>query len=159
MKLYTIGVYGSTEQAFFEKLTKNKIDTFCDIRQRRGVRGKEYSFVNSNYLQSKLNDLGIKYEHILALAPTSDIREMQKREDKKQGEQKHDRNKLGHVFSIAYKNLILQHFEFESLLEKLEKIDANRVAFFCVEEKQEACHRSLVVNELHKRYNFEIEHL
>ena len=39
MKIYTIGVYNSTEQEFFNKLVDNNIDTFCDIRQRRGVRG------------------------------------------------------------------------------------------------------------------------
>ena len=70
MKIYTIGVYNSTEQQFFSKLIDNNIDTFCDIRQRRGVRGSEYAFVNSNYLQTKLNELDIKYAHILDLAPT-----------------------------------------------------------------------------------------
>jgi len=57
MKFYTIGVYNSTEQEYFKKLTDNNIDTFCDIRQRRGVRGSQYSFVNSNRLQAKLNEL------------------------------------------------------------------------------------------------------
>ena len=37
MKFYTIGVYNSTEQEFFNKLIKNNIDAFYDIRQRRGV--------------------------------------------------------------------------------------------------------------------------
>jgi hypothetical protein len=45
MKFYTIGVYGSTEKDFFEKLIENRIDTFCDIRQRRGVRGRLNIFV------------------------------------------------------------------------------------------------------------------
>ena len=48
MKIYTIGVYGSSEEEFFGKLTESKIDLFCDIRQRRGVRGRQYAFVNSN---------------------------------------------------------------------------------------------------------------
>ena len=56
MEFFTIGVYNSTEKEFFEKLTQNNIDTFCDIRQRRGVRGSKYSFVNSNRLQQRLND-------------------------------------------------------------------------------------------------------
>ena len=80
MKIYTIGVFGSTEQQFFGKLVENKIDTFCDIRQRRGVRGSEYAFVNSNYLQHKLAEMDIKYGHIIELAPTTEIRE--KQEDK-----------------------------------------------------------------------------
>lgn len=77
MKIYTIGVYSSTGQDFFSKLVENKIDTFCDIRQRRGVRGSKYSFVNSNCLQIKLAELEIKYSHILELAPTTAIREKQ----------------------------------------------------------------------------------
>lgn len=45
MKIFTIGVYNSTELQFFKKLSENNIDTFCDIRQRRGGRGREYAFV------------------------------------------------------------------------------------------------------------------
>ena len=58
--LFTIGVYNSTEESYFQKLVENKIDVFCDIRQRRGVRGSQYKYVNSNYLQNKLAELGIK---------------------------------------------------------------------------------------------------
>ncbi len=53
MEFFTIGVYNSSEKEFFDKLLENNIDTFCDIRQRRGVRGAKYSFVNSNRLQQK----------------------------------------------------------------------------------------------------------
>ena len=51
MDFYTIGVYGKTETDFFTSLINKEIDLFCDIRQRRGVRGKKYSFVNSLKLQ------------------------------------------------------------------------------------------------------------
>ena len=78
MIFYTIGVYNLTEELFFEKLTSNNIDVFCDIRQRRGVRGAKYKFVNSIWLQKKLNDLNIKYLYIKELAPTVDIRNIQK---------------------------------------------------------------------------------
>lgn len=88
MEFYTIGVYNSTEQEYFDKLTENNIDTFCDIRQRRGVRGSKYSFVNSQRLQSKLSDLNIQYGHILDLAPTTEIRDLQKKVDAQQGELK-----------------------------------------------------------------------
>lgn len=37
IKIYTIGVYNSTEESFFKKLQDNNIELFCDIRQRRGV--------------------------------------------------------------------------------------------------------------------------
>lgn len=159
MKIFTIGVYNSTELQFFKKLSENNIDTFCDIRQRRGVRGREYAFVNSIYLQQKLEKMGIKYAHILSLAPTTEIREKQKIEDAKLGEHKRDRNKLGKVFSDEYKKNIISKFDFDSFVEQLENIGAENVVFLCVEEKASACHRSIVAEEMKKRYNYEITHL
>ena len=88
MEFFTIGVYNSTEQEFFKKLIDSNIDTFCDIRQRRGVRGSQYAFVNSNRLQQRLSDLKIKYAHIIELAPTSEIRNLQKESDNQKGELK-----------------------------------------------------------------------
>jgi len=159
MKIYTIGVYGSTEQDFFNKLLENRIDTFCDIRQRRGVRGNEYAFVNSNRLQAKLAELDIRYGHILELAPTTEIREKQKAEDLVIGENKKDRNRLGTVFSTEFKRKIVERFDFESFIEKLDHIGASRVVLFCVEKNADACHRSIVAEELHKRYKYEIINL
>jgi uncharacterized protein (DUF488 family) len=159
MEFYTIGVYNSTEKEFFDKLTKNNIDTFCDIRQRRGVRGAKYSFVNSNRLQQKLNELEIKYGYVPELAPTSEIRGLQKEIDLEKGELKRERHELGKVFVIEYKNKILKNFDFETFIEKLEQVGANRVAFFCVEEFPEACHRSIVTDRLTDKYNYKVTHL
>ncbi len=159
MEFYTIGVYNSTEKEFFDKLTDNNIDTFCDIRQRRGVRGAKYSFVNSNRLQQKLNDLEIKYGYIADLAPTSEIRELQKQIDLEKGELKRERQELGKVFVIEYKNRILQNFDFETFLEKLDQVGANKIALFCVEEHPEACHRSIVADKLTNTYKYKITHL
>ena len=158
MEFYTIGVYNSTEQDFFKKLTANQIDTFCDIRQRRGVRGSQYAFVNSNRLQEKLNQLEIKYGHIIDLAPTTEIRDLQKEADMQKGETKRERNTLGQVFTIAYKDKVLNKFNFDSFIEKLEEVGASRVVLFCVEEKAEACHRSIVTDKLEK-LGYKINHL
>lgn len=158
MEFFTIGVYNSTEQEYFNKLTENRIDTFCDIRQRRGVRGAKYAFVNSNRLQEKLNELDIKYGHIIDLAPTKEIRELQKEVDSQQGELKRDRNKLGKVFTIAYRDRILSNFDFDNFIDKLDEVGANRVVLFCVEEKPEACHRSIVTDKLEK-LGYKITHL
>lgn len=159
MEFFTIGVYNSTEKEFFDKLTKNNIDTFCDIRQRRGVRGAKYSFVNRNRLQQKLNELEIKYSYFHELAPTSEIRVLQKEIDLEKGELKSERHELGKVFVIEYKNKILNNFDFETFIEKLEQVGANRVAFFCVEEFPEACHRSIVTDRLTDKYNYKVTHL
>ena len=158
MEFYTLGVYNSTEQEYFNKLTDNQIDTFCDIRQRRGVRGAKYAFVNSNRLQQKLNELDIHYGHVSDLAPTKEIRELQKEADAQQGELKRDRNKLGRVFTAAYKDKILSNFNFDNFIDKLDEVGASRVVLFCVEEKPEACHRSIVTDKLEK-LGYTIRHL
>lgn len=159
MEFFTIGVYNSTEKEFFDKLTQNNIDTFCDIRQRRGVRGSKYSFVNSNRLQQKLSDLEIKYGYVPDLAPTTEIRELQKTIDEEKGELKRERQELGKIFVIEYKNRILQKFDFEKFLEGLDQVGASRIALFCVEQHPEACHRSIVADKLTNNYNYKITHL
>lgn len=159
MEFFTIGVYNSTENTFFNKLVENQIDTFCDIRQRRAVRGSKYSFVNSIRLQKKLEELGIKYGHILELAPSAEIRELQKKADLEKGELKSERQALGQIFSEEYKSQILDSFDFDSFIEKLQDIGAKKVVMFCVEERPEACHRSIVTQKLKDLYNYSITHL
>jgi len=158
-KFFTIGVYNSSEDEFFDKLKQNNIDTFCDIRQRRGVRGAKYAFVNSNRLQQKLNELEIKYGYIPDLAPTTEIRELQKEVDIYKGELKSERQELGEVFVIAYKNKVLQSFDFESFFNNLDEIGSKNVVLFCVEEHYRACHRSIVADKIERNYNYKITHL
>jgi uncharacterized protein (DUF488 family) len=158
MEFFTIGVYHSTGEEYFKKLSDNSIDTFCDIRQRRGVRGSQYAFVNSKRLQDKLIQFGIKYRHILALAPDTEIRESQKKVDTKTGELKRNRDKLGQAFTTAYKEKIIEKFDFKAFINELTEIDAKKVIFFCVEEKPEACHRKLVTDQLEK-LGYKITHL
>jgi uncharacterized protein (DUF488 family) len=123
------------------------------------VRGAKYSFVNSNRLQERLRELDIKYGYIPELAPTSDIRMLQKEIDLEKGELKSKRQELGKVFIIEFKNKVLQNFDFSSFFEKLENINANRIALFCVEEYPAACHRSLVAEKIFNTYHYQITHL
>ena len=148
IKIYTIGVYNSSESSFFGKLKDNGIDLFCDIRQRRGVRGSQYKYVNSNYLQSRLSDMGIQYLYLKDLAPTNEIRQKQKDADKLNGETKKQRTMLGEVFVREYRSQILDKYDVESLVKQLEATGRQKIAFFCVEECAEACHRSLVANRI-----------
>ncbi len=159
MQFFTVGVYNSTAEDFFNKLVKNDIDTFCDIRQRRAVRGSKYSFVNSTRLQNKLKELGIKYKHILALAPTSEIRELQKKTDLQKKQLKSERKELGEVFISEYKERIINKFDFVYFLKELKDLGANKIVLFCVEEQPAACHRSLVTNVLKERFDYNIIHL
>lgn len=159
MEFFTIGVYNSSEDEFFRKLTAHEIDTFCDIRQRRGVRGVKYSFVNSKKLQQKLDALGIRYGHILDLAPTTEIRTLQKESDLKNGELKSERKALSPIFKAAYKSEVLNKFDFETFLQHLDDINARRIVLFCVEEQAEACHRSIVARCLKEKFDYSITNL
>lgn len=158
MTLFTIGVYGLNEDSFFRKLIENNIDVFCDIRQRRGVRGKKYSFVNSTYLQNKLSELGIGYIYEKQFAPTREIRELQWAEDKLLHHNKKDRNSLGNAFCCGYE-LLLDSSNLDDFMTSLQELNAQNVVFFCVETLPQACHRSLLAKRLSKRYNLEVKNL
>ncbi len=156
---FTIGVYGATEDEYFKKLVDANIDLFCDIRQRRGVRGKKYSFVNSIKLQNRLKELKINYLHIKDLAPTIEIREAQKQDDIQNNILKRNRTELGNIFIKQYKQDIIDKFDFSQLIKYLETNGFRNVVFFCVEEKQLACHRSIVSEEIYKYSNKQIKDL
>ncbi|MCW3112990.1 MAG: hypothetical protein JWR18_1386 [Segetibacter sp.] len=156
---YTIGVYGLTSDQYFQKLIQNNIDAFVDIRQRRAVRGSKYSFVNSIKLQSKLSELGIKYFHILELAPTTEIRELQKNDDLKKGIKKIEREELGQVFKDEYKRKILDKFDLSKMMDLLEANNVQSPVLFCVEKLAKACHRSLVAEQIQKDYSLSILNL
>ena len=81
--IITIGVYGFDEQRFFQALQDAHIDTLCDLRARRGVRGADYAFANSERLQRRLAELNIRYVHLNQLAPSEEIRQEQHLEDKR----------------------------------------------------------------------------
>lgn len=159
IKIFTIGVYNSTEESFFGKLLENKIDLFCDIRQRRGVRGSRYKYVNNSYLQHKLLKLGIDYLYIKELAPTQEIRQKQKDADKENNETKKMRTSLGHVFADEYSLRILDKFNTDAFVESLKDFGHTNLVFFCVEEYAEACHRSLVAKRLAEKLECRIINL
>lgn len=152
MVICATGVYGKTESEFFNNLLAENITLFIDIRQRRGMRGKKYSFVNSLYLQEKLKDINIKYLYLKDLAPTSEIRQEQKGEDAKNDIKKSSRIELHSNFIEKYNNNILDNFNFDQILELIEK---EKIVFFCVEEYCNACHRSLLLKRLKEGFNID----
>ncbi len=157
-KFITIGVYGATEGSFFQALQTADVDTFCDIRQRRGVRGAKYAFVNSKRLQAKLAELGIRYLHRKELAPTTAVRQRQKDADKASKTAKRKRTTLGPAFIAAYEEEILTDFDPQSLLDALPP-NADVVALFCVEREPAACHRSLVAHKLQNEMGLTVDHI
>lgn len=159
MRLYTLGVYGTPEGEFFRKLRDNQIDTFCDIRQRRAVRGAMYAFVNAVKLQEKLSALKINYEYVKELAATQTIRDMQKKIDTEIGTGQRQRERVSPEFIAAYTKTVLEPFDFDQLVKRLQSLHAKRVVLFCVEKSPAACHRSLVAERLHDRYGYPLVHL
>ena len=156
IKIITIGVYGFDEDSFFNALCKAEVDTFCDIRSRRGLRGATYAFANSTRLQARLSELGIRYIYRKDLGPTQAVRDKQAAADKATKTAKRKRTELGKAFIYAYHTECLAEFEPQSLLDELEP-DAKVVALFCVETAPEACHRSLVADKLAETLNLEVE--
>jgi uncharacterized protein (DUF488 family) len=108
-------------------------------------------------LQNKLKELNIHYLHIKELVPTKEIRNKQKEDDKQKNILKRDRHILGNTFINEYNNCILKNYDFDNLLSYIEKNNYNNIVFFCVEKEFNACHRSLVANELKNKYNYDIK--
>ena len=156
IKIVTIGVYGFDESGFFDALCQAAVDTFCDIRSRRGLRGSTYAFANSMRLQARLSELGIRYIYRKDLGPTKTVRDKQAAADKASKTAKRKRITLGEAFIEAYQTECLAEFEPQSLLDELES-DAKVVALFCVETAPAACHRSLVADKLAKTLDVEVE--
>lgn len=157
MRLMTIGVYGFDEASFFEALQAAGVDTFCDIRLRRGVRGHEYAFANSNHLQQRLAELGIRYLHIKELAPTTEIRAKQFEQDHQEHVGQRSRQRIGEAFAQAYKAERLAKFDAAAFVRELG--DADGLCLFCVERDPEACHRSLVAAELERVLGVTVHHI
>jgi len=158
LQLYTIGAYGSTAERYFAALKDAKIDTFCDIRARRGVRGSEYAYVNSTRLQIELEKLGIRYLHFPDLAPSAEIRRMQGELDKAAKVAKRKRTELSGEFIAAYRETVLPNFYTSSFITSLPQ-DAKRVVLFCVEREPTACHRSLLAARLEQDLGITVTHL
>jgi uncharacterized protein (DUF488 family) len=149
MKLVTIGVYGFSEAAFFSALRQAGVDTFCDIRWRRGVRGADYAFANRARLEQRLTELGIRYLHFRDLAPSPALRKRQYEADKAEGTTKRKRSALSAVFIAGYRDERLSTFGSQKFVEQLGP-EARTVVLFCVEREPAACHRSLLAERLQR---------
>ncbi|WP_238158627.1 DUF488 domain-containing protein [Kribbella voronezhensis] len=155
--MVTIGVYGFTAATFVESLTDAGVGLLLDLRQRRGVRGPEYSWANSTRLQRLLADAAIEYRHVKELAPTTELRQLQYREDDRQHVGKRNRTELAPNFAARYTHEILDPFDLDALLTQLPP--TSTTALFCVERDAEACHRSLVAARLHTNHGLPIRDL
>ncbi len=157
-RLITIGVYGFDKDSFFQALLDAHVDTFCDIRLRRGMRGSEYAFVNSTRLQQELQQLGIRYIHMKELAPSQSIRNQQRAEDKLNRQAKRTRKALEQTFISAYEAECLSTFNPTEFMQRVG-IEAKVITLFCVERDPQACHRSLAAKKIAHDLNLQLEHI
>ncbi|HTE40104.1 MAG TPA: DUF488 domain-containing protein [Steroidobacteraceae bacterium] len=159
MRVVTIGGYGFTEPGFLSALQLAGVDTFVDVRRRRGLRGAKYAFLNSSRLQFLMAASGIRYFHALDLAPTKDIRGVQKSADQVTGTLKRDRTQLSEEFVERYKCEILAKFDAAGFVKQIGA--AKVLALFCVESEPCACHRSIAASYLSRLLILDrpVEHL
>jgi uncharacterized protein (DUF488 family) len=152
----TIGVYGFDLESFLATLAAADVDLLLDVRQRRGVRGSEYAWANAQRLQAALGEAGVGYSHLKELAPTTDLRQLQYREDDRLGEGKRSRTVLAPEYARLYTERILDRADLAAVVGWIGRSSA---ALLCVERDPEACHRSLIAARLQRDWGFEVEHL
>jgi len=158
LEFVTIGVYGWDEARFFQSLQAAGVDTFCDIRARRGVRGKAYAFANSERLQARLAEIGVRYLHRLDLAPGRELRAQQHDVDREAHTLKRQRAALSPIFAEAYARQQLRDFDSAAFAADCGE-QAHVVALFCVEQEPAACHRSLLADRLARDLGVRVRHL
>jgi uncharacterized protein (DUF488 family) len=152
----TIGVYGFDRDSFLATLAVAEVGLVLDVRQRRGVRGHEYAWANARRLEAALAEAGVGYNHLPELAPTTELREAQYREDERRGEGKRSRTVLSEEYARRYQEEILDPVDLAPIVRF---IGASRAALLCVERDPEACHRSLIAARLADEWDFQVEDL
>ena len=121
------------------------------------MRGPEYAWANSTRLQGALAEAGIEYRHHKELAPTTELRRLQYREDDRLGVGKRSRAELAPEYRRRYIREILDRADLDALVAELPP-DATS-ALLCVERDPEACHRSLVAERLAAVHGLPVAHI
>jgi uncharacterized protein (DUF488 family) len=155
--LATIGVYEYDQAGFLDALRDAEVRLLLDVRQRRGVRGARYAWANARRLEVALAEAGIGYRHLKELAPTTELRQLQYREDDRQGVGKRSRARLATAYVDGYEREILDGADLGRLAAELPS--TGRAALLCVERDPEACHRSLIASRLAAEHGVTVTHL
>jgi uncharacterized protein (DUF488 family) len=114
------------------------------------VRGSEYAWANAQRLQAALAEAGVAYDHRKELAPTTELRQLQYREDDRLGVGKRSRVELAPEYRERYLREILGQVDLAALVAGLP--DAGASALLCVERDPEACHRSLIAERIAEEF-------
>ena len=150
-------MYGFTAETFLERLRGADVGQLLDVRQRRGVRGSDYAWANSACLQAALVEADIEYCHHKELAPTTELRQLQYREDDRRGVGKRSRTQLAREYRERYIAEILDRADIDAVVAELP--NERKAVLMCVERDPEACHRSLIAERLASDYGIDVTHL
>ena len=156
-RLITIGVYGWDVESFLAALRRADVRLLIDVRQRRGVRGAPHAWANSVRLQAALAAADIAYRHHRELAPTTELRRLQYAEDDRQGVGKRSRVELAPAYRERYVREILDRADLAPVIDEMP--DGAASALLWVEADPEACHRSLVAEQLAAECGVRVAHL
>jgi uncharacterized protein (DUF488 family) len=156
-RIATVGIYEATLERFLDALHAAHVGLVVDVRQRRGVRGRDYAWANAQRLQTVLLQEGIGYTHRKELAPTTELRRLQDEEDARQGIGKRSRRVLAPEYTERYRREILAHADLGPIIAELPQ-DAV-TALLCVERDPEACHRSLAAAALARAVGTDVQHI
>jgi uncharacterized protein (DUF488 family) len=153
----TIGVYGWDLASFLGALRSADVRLVLDVRQRRGVRGREYSWANAIRLQHALVSAEMAYRHHKELAPTTELRHVQYAADARLGVGKRSRTVLAPAYRSRYLSEILDRVQLAPIVEQLPRQGAS--ALLCVETDPEACHRSMIAERLNADHDVVVSHI
>ena len=153
-RIATIGVYEFDATRFVAALDEAGVTQVIDVRQRRGVRGARYAWANAQRLQKLLAEARIGYEYHPELAPDTELRHLQYRDDDRQGVGKRSRVRLAPEYVREYTEEILDLVPLEPLVRRLPVHGIG--ALLCVEATAQACHRSLIAARLAQQFGYEV---
>lgn len=156
-RVVTIGVYEWDLDSFLAALDAAGVRLLLDVRQRRGVRGREYAWANAVRLQGSLAGARVAYRHHKELAPTTELRRLQYAQDALMGVGKRSRVELAPAYRDGYTREILDHVALGPIVEELPREGPS--ALLCVERDPEACHRSIIAERMANRHDVAVSHL
>ena len=156
-RVVTIGVYDWTAETFLGALRTAGVRQFLDVRRRRGVRGREYAWANAVRVEKALDDAGIEYRHLEELAPTTELRQLQYREDARRGVGIRSRTELAPAFRDRYQREVLDRVDLGPIVARMPA--AGAAALMCVERDPAACHRSLAADRIAAEFGLPVRHM
>jgi len=133
MALFTIGYEGSALDDVLGRLHANRIDLVVDVRALPLSRKRGFS---KKALAGALNEIGIAYEHRVALGTPKSMRARYKRD------------KDFAALSVAFGQYL--DGQTHSLRELIDLVKGRRACLLCFEADPALCHRSLVADAARK---------